>query len=82
MYQHINENVQVLVSFMHDKVQPLVFRWGNRTYKIKKVHLVHVNRQGKNKIYHFSVTDNANYFKLSFHPDNMQWVLSERYVNV
>ena len=80
MYENINEQVQVLVSFAGNKIQPLVFRWGKKTYKIKKVHLVHVNNQGREKLYHFSVTDEHNYFKLTFSTENLQWVLSERYV--
>lgn len=79
MHQQINEKIHVLVSFIDNKVQPLVFRWGGKIYKIKKVHLVHVNKLGKSNLYHFSVTDDSTYYKLTYHSDEMHWTLSEIY---
>ena len=81
MYQQIDETIHVLASFAGNKIQPLIFRWGNRSYQVKKVHLVHINRTGRDKIYHFAVTDNANYYKLSFNSETLQWRLTEKYMS-
>lgn len=79
MYHPIHEPIQVLVSFCGDKIYPLFFHWAQRRYKVKKVHLIHIERQGNTKLFHFSVTDDVNYFKLTFNSENLQWILSEVY---
>lgn len=81
MYENINEPVEVFVGFFKKKVRPLVFRWRNHKYTINKVNLVHVSYEGKDKIYYFSVTDNANYFKLRFNTESLDWKLMELYYN-
>ncbi len=79
MYKPIHEPIEVLVSFGQSNISPLFFRWGNRQYKIKKVNMVHIERQGRAKLFHFSVTDETNYFKLTFNGETLQWMLSESY---
>ena len=80
-YNKINEPVDVLVDFAGTKVRPLVFKWGGRDYQIKSVNLVHMAREGRDKIYYFSVSDDANYFKLKYNTETMQWLLEETYSN-
>jgi len=79
MYETINEPIKVLVSFAQQKMQPLVFSWRGRKYPIKKINLVHWQKQGNDKLYHFSVSDDANYFKLSFSTRDFSWRLEELY---
>jgi hypothetical protein len=79
MYKTIEEPIQVLVSFTGAKIFPLLFHWAKRKYLVKKVHLVHIEKHGASRLYHFSVSDNANYFKLTFNSDTLQWCLSEMY---
>ena len=79
MYEEINESVDVLVGFVKKQVRPLAFRWRNRKYMVNKINLVHSSSEGQSKIYYFSVTDNANYFKLRFNSEALDWKLIELY---
>ena len=80
-YIKINERVDVLVDFVGQAVKPLVFKWGGRDYSVKKINLIHIAREGRDKIYYFSVTDDANYFKLKFNTSSLEWGLEEMQSN-
>lgn len=77
----VNEPIKVLVKFSGNKVVPVVFAWQNRRYKINKVNLIHVARKGANKVYFFSVSDQANYYRLCFDTGDLSWELNEIYTN-
>lgn len=77
MYSRISEPIEVLTAFRKDKVEPMTFKWANRYYQIKKVNLVHTERHGREKIYIFSVSDDANAYRLSFSSESMKWRLEE-----
>ena len=79
MYETINEPIKVLVSFGPDKMRPLVFSWRGQKYPIDKINLVHWQKVGNDKLYHFSVSDKTNYFKLSFNTKDFNWQLEELY---
>ncbi|MFH1598617.1 MAG: hypothetical protein ABIB97_06185 [Patescibacteria group bacterium] len=79
MYETINEPIKVLVSFGLNKMRPLVFEWRGKRYIVNKVNLVHCQKAGNDKLYHFSVSDEANYFKLSFNTRDFNWQLEELY---
>ncbi len=77
MYEQIAEPVEVLVAFRRDKMEPVVFKWANRHYHIKRIHLVHTERQGREKRLFFSVSDGTNAFRLSFSTDKLDWRLED-----
>ncbi|EKE13936.1 MAG: hypothetical protein ACD_12C00743G0001 [uncultured bacterium] len=79
MYEIINEPIKVLVSFSGLQVKPQVLIWRGKKYVIEKVNLVAKDREGEALIYHFSVSDKANYFKISFNTKNLSWQLEELY---
>jgi len=79
MYETIDEPIKVLVSFGQNQVRPLIFEWRGKKYEIDKVNLVHQQRAGNDKLYYFSVSDQANYFKLSFNTRDFNWRLEELY---
>lgn len=79
MLEKINETVEVLVKFKKQKVIPTQLHWQERVYVIKKVNLVHKNRDGNNLIYYFSVSDNTNFFRLAFFTKDLSWRLEELY---
>jgi len=79
MYEKINEPIEVLVKFNQKKVEPTFFKWRAKTYRIEKINLVHKERQGNDKIYYFSVSDNANFFRLAFFTGDLTWKLEELY---
>jgi hypothetical protein len=77
MYQSINEPIEVVVIFNGKKVEPVFFKWGNRQYRVNKINLVHSERQGRDKHYIFSVSDEANAFRLRFSTETLKWTLEE-----
>jgi hypothetical protein len=79
MYEKINEPIELLVRFKKDKVLPTYFKWRNKTYWIEKINLVHKERLGNDKVYYFSVSDNANFFRLAFFTRDLSWRLEELY---
>ncbi|MDO8559455.1 MAG: DUF6504 family protein [bacterium] len=62
-----------------NRVMPLLFRWRGKKYQVKKLNLVHRERDGEDIVYYFNVSDAANYFKLAFSTRRMSWRLSEWY---
>lgn len=77
MYEKVSEPIEVLAAFRKDRAEPMVFKWGNRHYQVKRVHLMHTERHGREKIYIFSVSDDANAYRLSFSSESMKWTLEE-----
>jgi len=79
MYEVIREPIDVLVTFTGNKIFPLFFKWGRKKYKIDKVNLIHVTRQGHDNLYFFNVSNKVNYFKLCFNSGSLKWTLEEVY---
>ncbi|MBI4139106.1 hypothetical protein HY479_03065 [Candidatus Uhrbacteria bacterium] len=77
MYEKVAEPIEVLAAFRQDRTEPMTFKWGNRHYQVKKVNLVHTERRGREKIYIFSVSDDANAYRLSFSSETMKWQLDD-----
>jgi hypothetical protein len=76
-YESIREPVDVLVAFKNARPEPMMFKWGNRYYQVRKVNLVHAERVGREKIYYFSVSDDVNAYRLAFHTGSLNWSLEE-----
>lgn len=81
MHNILHESVDVLATFSNRHVRPLHMRWNERNYSIKNVNLVHTAREGKKKIFYFSVSDIANYFKLKLDSETLEWHLVEVYTS-
>lgn len=77
MYEKVAEPIEVLAAFRQDRTEPMTFKLGNRHYQVKKVNLVHTERRGREKIYIFSVSDDANAYRLSFSSETMKWQLDD-----
>jgi hypothetical protein len=77
MYSSVAEPIEVLVAFRGNRVEPMTFKWGKRYFYVKKVNLVHAERRGREKIVIFSVSDDANAYRLSFSTETMKWQLEE-----
>ena len=76
-YEKVNQPVEVLVAFRNERPEPMVFKWGARYFQVQKVNLVHSERVGREKVYYFSVSDEANAYRLSFRTESLQWQLEE-----
>lgn len=79
MHQELDEIVDAVVSFKANEIVPKFFKWRNRIYQVAKVHLVHTSRVGQQLLYHFSVSDQANYFQLTFNASNLSWHITALY---
>ena len=80
MYETVNEPIEVVVRFGLKAISPFLFRWRNKIYRVKKVNLTHLGKVGEEKWYYFSVSDDANYFKLAFNSATLKWYLDELYL--
>jgi hypothetical protein len=79
MHEFLNDPIDVLVSFKNNHIIPHTIRWNERDYKINSINLVHTAREGTKRIFYFSVSDTANYFKLKLDPEFLEWRLVELY---
>lgn len=76
-YEKVNEPVEVLAAFRQNRTEPMTFKWGKKYYQVQKVNLIHTEHDGREKIYYFSVSDDSNAFRLSFHTESLKWNLEE-----
>ncbi len=79
MLEKINEQIEVLVAFMLDRVIPLSFSWKNKKYSVDKVNLVNSEKVGQTKLFIYSVSSGNDYFKLCFNTNSNNWSLIEAY---
>ena len=77
MLEKIDEPIEVSVNFQGQRVVPAFFKWRGRTYRVEKVNLVHQERDGQDRVFHFSVSDRANYFRLAFFTRDLSWRIRE-----
>ena len=79
MLEKLNEPIEVLVKFKTNKVEPAFFKWRKKTYRVEKINLVHKEKDGNDKKYYFSVSDNVNFFRLAFFTRDLSWRIEELY---
>jgi len=77
MLEKLNDPIDVLVKFTGQRVVPEFFKWRGKTYRIEKLNLVHKERDGNDKIYYFSVSDEVNFFRLAFFTRDLSWRIEE-----
>lgn len=75
MFEEMDEKIACEVLFKQGKVIPRYILWKKRWYKIEEVLLRWEEREGKELLRHFSVTDGANIFHIVFYPDSLVWKL-------
>lgn len=79
MHEHIDELIHTLVEFKGSKIKPRLFIWRGQQYTIDTVTMIHIQQQGHDTVYYFSVTDRSNFFKLAFYTRDLTWKLQELY---
>lgn len=77
MITEVNEPIKVGAIFGDNKkkLKPVWFVWSGRKYDIKEITYIWTERVGKASIHHFTVTDSANLFDISYSTDNLVWTL-------
>jgi hypothetical protein len=86
-HHRLSENVKVYAiyketgdgKFPHDKLQPVMFIWRNREYRVQDVTYVWREIQGQAEVYHFTVSDGANVFELSYNAKALDWTITGTY---
>ena len=77
MLEKINEQIEVIARFNKKGLEPAVFRWNKKEYLVKKINMIHKARDGNDRVYYFSVSDEANFFRLAFFTRDLTWRLEE-----
>ncbi len=77
MITEINEPIKVAAIFgdKKKKLKPVWFIWSGRKHDIKEITYIWTERVGKANIHHFTVTDGANLFDISYSTDSLVWTL-------
>ena len=86
-YHRLSETVKVYAiynetgdgKFPHDKLRPVMFIWRNREYRVQEVTYVWRETQGQAEVYHFTVSDGANVFELSYNAKTLDWTITGTY---
>lgn len=73
----MSDPIDVVVAFDQGRARPARFRWDGRVYDVKRVNLIHAFHSGRVKVFSFSVSDDANFWKLEFNTDTLAWRLVE-----
>jgi hypothetical protein len=58
-------------------IRPAWFIWEGRKYAIKEVNYAWMDRNGREKIHCFSVTDGTNTYEISFNAERTVWKLNK-----
>jgi len=73
-FEDINDPIEVIAVFRQGKLRPLKFRWRDRVYKIERVNGGWVTDEGKNRLYHYSVSANSpDVYEISYNSDRFAW---------
>ncbi|MFN3531381.1 MAG: hypothetical protein ACK41Q_02545 [Candidatus Brocadia sp.] len=77
MITEVNEPVTVGVIFGDNKkkLKPVWFVWSGRKYSVQEITYIWTERIGKASIHHFTISDGANLFDISFNTDTLIWIL-------
>ena len=76
--EFIGERVAVMAVFSGAYgLKPLKFKWTERVIPVKDITYSWIDMEGKNKVYHFSVTDGNSLYELSFNTGSLIWKLEK-----
>jgi phage terminase large subunit-like protein len=76
-----SETVKVGAVFKGDMIVPKWFNWQGRKYEVKEVNYNWLDKQGREKVHCFSVTDGTNNYELAFYSEKTVWKLTKVYSN-
>ena len=73
----LNTRIEVLVWFRNGKVQPRLFIWDNKKYRIKNINYNWQERRGRELISLFSVSSGFDLYQISFNNTSYYWRLDK-----
>jgi hypothetical protein len=72
----IGETISVVASFgMPYRIKPVRFRWSGKLFEVQEITYAWQTKEGRTKIYHFSITDGKTLYELSFDTASLLWRL-------
>ncbi len=71
----IQEAINVWVFFEKSLIKPYSFFWRERLIKIDQINLVHTSKSGSSVFYHFSVSANGNFYRITLDLGKVKWFL-------
>lgn len=74
MATKVKEPVKVVAVF-DGGVKPAKFKWKGRVYPVKEITYTWKSREGASHFIHFSVSDGASLYELSYNQSTMGWLL-------
>jgi hypothetical protein len=75
--EELNEKIEVLAWFRKGKLEPQLFIWNNKEYKIKKVTYNWQERRGRETISFFSVDTGNDIYQISFNNTSLTWQIDK-----
>ncbi|MBI5644247.1 MAG: hypothetical protein HY954_12325 [Deltaproteobacteria bacterium] len=76
MATEIREFIKVVAVF-EEGIRPVKFKWKGRVYPIKEITCRWASKEGSATIMHFSVTDGAALFEITYNQASLRWTLEE-----
>ena len=76
-YLENSKVIKVGAIFGSGKITPKWFIWENRKYIIQSINYVWEDRQGKEKLTNFSVSDGTNSYEITYNSHRMSWSLNK-----
>jgi hypothetical protein len=73
--QELNEHIVALAWFRNGKIQPRLFIWKNKKYKIKRINYAWQERRGQETINCFSIDTGSDLYQISFNNISYSWHL-------
>lgn len=72
----IGEVIKVGAVFGGGKVLPRWFVWKGRKYTVEEITYTWKDKEGRETLHHFSVTDGSDLFELCYREREMSWYLA------
>jgi hypothetical protein len=74
----IGETISVVASFdLPYKIRPVRFRWNGKLFEVKDITYAWQTKEGRNRIYHFSISNGKTLYELSFDTSSLLWRLEK-----
>ncbi len=71
----IGSRIKACAVFEAGSVKPAWFEWDKKKIIVKETTFFWKTKEGDAVVMHFSVTDGATYFELSFDQQSLEWKL-------
>ena len=73
----LNEHIAMLAWFKNGKIQPRLFVWKNKKYKVTQVNYAWQERRGRETLSLFSVSTGSDLYQISFNNTSYSWHLDK-----